>query len=151
MNLMRTTMIIATVVLTAAAARAEWRDPPQAGAIRHALMAAFDKPEQRLAVAPVAVVGDHAVAGWTQGDMGGRALLRLKSGAWTIVLCAGDQLLDPQALIHAGITEAAARQLAAALKDAERQTPPERVAMFSRFEGLVSMDNHSHPQPHQKH
>ncbi|RDV01258.1 copper uptake system-associated protein [Undibacter mobilis] len=151
MKLLRLFTIAAAVVLTAAGAYAEWRDPPQASAIRHALMAAFDKPEQRLAVEPVAVVGDHAVASWTQGDMGGRALLRLKSGTWTIILCAGDQLLDPNALIHAGIAEVSAKQLVAIVKDAGRQTPPERVAMFSRFEGLVSMDDHSHPQPHQKH
>lgn len=151
MNLLRTMMIVAAVVLTAAAARAEWRGPPQAGAIRHVLITAFDKPEQRLVVGPVAVVGDHAIAGWTQGNMGGRALLRLKNGAWAIVLCAGDQLLDPNALRHAGIAETSARQLAAATRDAEHQTPPARVAMFSLFEGLVSMDNHSHPQPHQKH
>ncbi|WP_137044675.1 copper uptake system-associated protein [Pseudolabrys sp. FHR47] len=151
MNLLRTTMIVAAVVPTAATAWAEWYEPPQAGAIRHALVAAFDKPEQRLVVDPVAVVGDHAVAGWTQGDMGGRALLRLKNGAWAIVLCAGDQLLDPNALRHAGLTETSAKQLAAATRDAERQTPPARVAMFSRFEGLVSMEDHSHPQPHPKH
>lgn len=151
MNLLRTMMIAAAVVLTAAAARAEWREPPEAGAIRHALMAAFDTPEQRLVVEPVAVVGDHGVAGWTQGDIGGRALLRLKNGAWTIVLCAGDQLLDPQALIHAGLTEASAKQLVATTRDAERQTTPARVAMFSRFEGLVSMEDHSHAQPQPKH
>lgn len=81
----------------------------------------------------------------------GRALLRLKNGAWTIALCAGDQLLDAQALIQAGLAEASAKQLAAVTRDAERQTPPERVAMFARFEGLVSMEDHSHPQPHQKH
>lgn len=150
MNLLRTMMIVAAVVMTAAA-RAEWREPPEADAIRHALTAAFDKPEQRLVVEPIAVVGNHAVAGWTQGDMGGRALLRLKNGAWTIALCAGDQLLDAQALIQAGLAEASAKQLAAVTRDAERQTPPERVAMFARFEGLVSMEDHSHPQPHQKH
>ena len=151
MRLLRRIAIAAAVILTAAAAYAEGRDPPQAGAIRHVMMATFDKPEAPLAVDPVVVVGDHAVAGWTQGDMGGRALLRLRNGAWTIVLCAGDQLLDPKAFVHAGIAEASARTLAAAVKEAERQLPPARVAMFSRFDGLVSMEDHPHPQPHQKH
>lgn len=151
MTCLRLIPIVAAAVLAAASAQAEWRDPPQAGAIRHVMMATFDKPESRLAVDPIAVVGDHAIAGWTQGDMGGRALLRLKNGTWTIALCAGDQLLDAKALIHAGLAEASAKKLAADTRDAERQTPKARVAMFSRFEGLVSMEDHSHPQPHKKH
>jgi hypothetical protein len=36
----------------------------------------FDKPNETLSVGPVVVSGNHAVADWAQGDMGGRALLR---------------------------------------------------------------------------
>ena len=35
----------------------------------------FDRPDAKLTVAPVVVAGGHAVAGWTQGDMGGPQLL----------------------------------------------------------------------------
>lgn len=52
-----------------------------AGAIRHVMMATFDKPEAPLTVDPVTVRGDLTVAGWAQGDMGGRALLRREEGA----------------------------------------------------------------------
>jgi hypothetical protein len=50
-------------------------------------MATFDEPDHRLEVAPVAVVGDNAVAGWVQGNQGGRALLRKRNGKWVLILC----------------------------------------------------------------
>lgn len=142
MKVLRSIAIVAAVVMTAASAQAEWRDPPGADAVRHVIKGIWDKPGEAVEVSPVIVVADHAVAGWTQGDMGGRALLHRKNHAWVVVLCAGDQLLDPKALVHAGITEDAAQQLAAATKAAERQTPSARVAMFSRFEGLIAMEDH---------
>ena len=43
-------------------------------------------------VDPVVVEGDHAIAGWVQGDMGGRAHLRRKGHDWQLVLCSGDPL-----------------------------------------------------------
>ncbi|MBX3568710.1 MAG: copper uptake system-associated protein [Rhizobiaceae bacterium] len=43
-----------------------------AGAIKHLMMATFDKPDSRLSVEPVMVSRDLAVAGWSQGEMGGR-------------------------------------------------------------------------------
>ena len=63
-------------------------------AIRQALMQAFDKPHARLSVEPVVVVGQHAVAGWAQGERGGRALLYRHGTAWQIAACAGDALKD---------------------------------------------------------
>ena len=40
----------------------------------------FGKPNETLSVEPIMVSGDHAVADWTQGEMGGRALLRRPVG-----------------------------------------------------------------------
>ena len=71
-------------------AHAEDKD---AEAIRHVLMATFDKPEARLQVAPVVVVGRHALAGWAQGDRGGRAMLYQHGGQWQVALCSGDGLI----------------------------------------------------------
>ena len=56
------------------------------------LRSSFDRPEAPLSVAPVVVVGDHAIAGWVQDKRGGRALMRKVRGAWTIHLCSGDPL-----------------------------------------------------------
>lgn len=67
------------------------------------LKSIFEKPDVPLVVEPVAVAGDYALADWEQGEMGGRALLRKKNGNWEVVLCAGDEIREAQALRSAGI------------------------------------------------
>jgi hypothetical protein len=42
-------------------------------AVRDTLMRLFDKPDSRLIVEPIAVAGNAALAGWVQGEIGGRA------------------------------------------------------------------------------
>ncbi len=119
-------------------------------AIRTVLMATFDKPDARLVVDPVVASGDHAIAGWSQGDMGGRALLRKKGYAWEIVLCAGDDLKKTDVLTKVGLPAAAAKALSASLAAAEARLPPDRLALFSKFEGLVMVGgdgHHGHGQP----
>lgn len=119
------------------------------GAIRHLMMATFDKPEAPLLVDPVTVQGDLAVAGWAQGDMGGRALLRREGGSWELSLCAGDALREPSGLVQFGLSEAEAEQMAAAIVAAEATLDPALVAKFSRFEGVVTMgDDGSHSAGH---
>lgn len=119
---------------------------PDEEAVRHLLKATFDKPEARLGVDPVVVSGDHAIAGWSQGDMGGRALLRRKGAGWIIVLCAGDDLKSADVLHKVGLPHDAAKGLADRLADAEKSVAPERLALFSTFEGLVMVapDNAHH-------
>jgi len=122
-------------------------------AVRHLLHTTFDKPESRLVVEPIVITAGYAIAGWTQGDMGGRALLRRKDSQWTLILCAGDGIKTPDALRHAGIARDAASALAQALAKAEQAVPADRLAMFAKFEGLVRMDeagNHP-PAHHRKH
>ena len=100
----------------------------------------FDKPNAVLTVEPIVVASDHAIADWTQGPMGGRALLRRKPEGWTLILCAGDGIRSKQALAKAGVPLADAQQLEDDLLAAEAKLPPEQMAAFSRFEGLVRMD-----------
>lgn len=126
---------------------------PEEDAVRHLLHATFDKPENRLVVDPVVVADGYAIAGWTQGEMGGRALLRNKGGRWRLILCAGDAIKSEDALRLAGLSAAAARALSQELNAAERQVTVERLALFARFEGQVRMDadgNHP-PVTHHKH
>lgn len=119
------------------------------GAIRHVLMATFDKPDARLAVDPVVVVGKHAVAGWTQGERGGRALLLRHGTEWQITLCAGDGLKQVKVLREAGISRADADALARELASAEAKLPAAQRARFSTFDGVVRMDaNGQHPPAH---
>lgn len=111
----------------------------------------FDKPGAALEVAPVVVAGDFAIAGWTQGEMGGRALLRRKGAAWVITLCAGDGIKSREALRQAGVPEQEATSLARDLAAAESKIDAQRVAMFSRFEGLVTMDGAAAPTRGDEH
>jgi hypothetical protein len=116
-------------------------------AIRHLIHSTFDKPDSKVEIDPVVVVGDHALVGWTQGDLGGRALMRRKAGAWQIFLCSGDAIRSSEALQQTGIAPSDAERLARALEIAERALPPARLAQFSRFEGTVMMDTSgAHPK-----
>lgn len=125
---------------------------PDEDTIRSLLNATFDKPESRLVVDPVAIAGEHSIAGWTQGDMGGRALLRRKGREWQLVLCSGDDLKSADTLANVGLPIDAARTLAARLAESEGKLAPARLALFSKFEGLVMMDAvGQHPPQHHPH
>lgn len=118
-------------------------------AVRKVLMATWDKPESRLDAEPIVVMGDRAIAGWTQDHRGGRALLvRNTQGKWTVFVCAGDGLKDPKALESMGMSASAARELARNLAQAEAKTTPQRRALFSTFDGMVKMDVDGHHPPH---
>ncbi len=127
-------MALAGAVQPAAAAATE-------EAIRAVLLKTWDKPDTKLVVDPVVVVGDHAVAGWTQGARGGRALLKLRSGSWSVVLCSGDPLKRASALMEAGVPGADAQRLEADLSAAEQRADPERVRLFATFEGVMRMQD----------
>jgi len=120
-----------------------------ADAIRKLMAGQFDKPEQRLSVDPIAVSGDHAIAGWVQGDMGGRALLRRKGHDWQIVLCAGDQIKTADALQKVGLPAAIARDLAHRLAAAEAKADPARLALFSKFDTILMLDGSGQHPPGQ--
>lgn len=120
--------------------------PAEEAAIRQTIQSTWDTPQARVEVDPVVVVGRHAVAGWTQGPRGGRALMVLgKDGRWAVAVCAGDALKDAKVLESAGLTAAEAGQLSAALVRAERSVPASRLAQFASFGGLVHMDGHAAP------
>ncbi|NUZ06803.1 copper uptake system-associated protein [Piscinibacter koreensis] len=118
-------------------------------AIRRVMASTWDRPERRLEAGPIVVVGERAVAAWTQGDRGGRALLaRDAGGRWNVILCGGDGLKQARALQSTGIPAAVARQLASDLRAAEATTEPRRRALFSTFDGMVRMDSPGTHRPH---
>lgn len=55
------------------------------------------------------------------------------------MLCAGDAIKSAEALEQTGIPAAEAERLAEALAKAEAKLPPERVAQFATFEGMIEM------------
>lgn len=141
--------LVATAMVCAGLGAKAAEAPSDPAAIRQVLMSTFDKPEARLLVDPVVVVGPHAVAGWTQGERGGRALLLRHGTEWRITLCAGDGLRQPSVLHQAGIPQAEAQALAKDLATAEARLPAAQRARFSTFDGVVHMDaSGQHPPAH---
>ena len=120
-------------------------EPQEALAVRAMLKSIFEKPDVPLVVEPVAVAGDYALADWEQGEMGGRALLRKKNGNWEVVLCAGDEIREAQALRSAGIPPDLAASLSSELARAESKLSRARLEKFSSFKGLVRMEHGAHP------
>ena len=104
----------------------------------------FDKPHAPLSVAPIAVVGDHALASWIQIDSGGRALLVRHHGKWSIALCGGDGLTQVDVLEKTGMPKQVAVQLSKQLVEGESRLSPKHKKMFSIFKGEVKVDHHQH-------
>ncbi|MGL6060631.1 MAG: copper uptake system-associated protein [Bradyrhizobium sp.] len=131
----RAVMISLALLLVSASASAASDED----AIRKLLMTSFDRPDSRLAVDPVIVAGDHGIADWTQGKLGGRALVRRKAGQWMIVLCSGDGIKSEHAMRLAGVPASDAAILADNLALAEKSMPAERLGLLATFEGTVMM------------
>jgi hypothetical protein len=109
-------------------------------AIRKVISGTWGTPDAPVSIDPVVAAGDHAVAGWTWGERGGRALLARQNGAWVVVLCSGDSLKEADVLQQAGVPAGQASALADVLAEAEGKQPPARVKQFGSFEGTMRMD-----------
>jgi len=107
--------------------------------IQHLMRHTWERPDAPLDVGPITVEGDHAVAGWTQGERGGRALLGKNDKGWRVVLCAGDALLDPTTLRSAGLAPDAAVHMSQSVTQAESAVSPNRVKQFALFKGVVNV------------
>lgn len=88
-------------------------------------------------VGPVVVSGNHAIADWTQGQFGGRALYERYGGSWMLLLCSGDSVRRAANLERAGVPAFNARQMAEQLAAAEARLPPERLSRLKRFVGTA--------------
>ena len=117
-------------------------------AIVHLMKGMFETPENPLSVEPVVVIGDNAIAGWVQGERGGRALLWRVDGQWQIRLCSGDALKDTKLLESANIPSVDAKALVAELSAAESALSPAVLAKFSSFEGTMMIDPGAGHQGH---
>lgn len=141
-----TATLLAILLVACSASQPDGHADQQAILAR--MHATWDRPDSKLDAGPVIVEDDHAVADWTQGQMGGRALLRRQRGEWITVLCAGDGIRDAEGLAAAGVPAAIAGRLATRLAEAEKQVPVERLARMSAFMGVVRMDTEGAHAPH---
>jgi len=135
----RRASFLGAAVLTASCAPPA-TDAADVAAIEDLMRATWDRPEARLDAGPIAVADDYAVADWTQGAAGGRALLRKRNGQWSVILCAGDALRSADGLRALGITETTAARLSNDLIDLERDVEAARLAKMSAFAGIVRME-----------
>ena len=138
-----TARFIGTACLAVLLAACSRSPAPVSNADRDAILqqmhATWHRPDAPLDAGPVAIEGDYAVADWTQGDRGGRALLRREGGAWTTLLCAGDGIRDAVGLREVGVPAPQADALAARLAALEAQVAPERLRRMSTFAGVMRM------------
>ena len=142
-------IIMAAVFCCAANARPAAQTDVQQ--IRALLSSMFDKPESKVLADPIIVSGQHAIADWTQGDMGGRALLRKKKDKWTLVACAGDGLKEANVLESTGISKGSAARLAQQLARAEAKVPEDRRSRFSLFGPMADAQAAHSPDSSHKH
>nr|WP_277991092.1 copper uptake system-associated protein [Sphingomonas panni] len=108
------------------------------GRVREATEAHFGSPLAPIDVGPVVISGDHAIADWTQGDFGGRALFERGAYGWGLLLCSGDSIRRADNLARAGVPDFNARWIADQLAKAESQLPPARLARMKRFTGTAA-------------
>lgn len=107
--------------------------------ITHVMKRQFDRPEAPLGVTPVVIVGDAAVAGWSQQGKGGRALLRKDKSGWSIHVCAGKGLTQADVLEMSGLPKPQAVEMARAVAKAEAGLTPAQRALFDSFEGVLKV------------
>jgi hypothetical protein len=116
--------------------------------ISNLIRTTWEKLGQPMSVAPIAVSGIYAVAGWSETARGGRALLKKSDGRWRVILCAGDGIRTASGLTAAGIPSATAETLARQIAEGEAKLPSDQVAKFSLFEGEIHMGGESHHPSH---
>lgn len=102
--------------------------------------AMFDTPDNPLEMGPIVVAGEYAVSDWTQGAMGGRALLRKTDKGWAIHLCSGAGLKDAANLTQIGVPEHEAGELATQLAAAEANLTADQIAKYDSFDGTMMVD-----------
>ena len=121
--------------------------------IEHVMKSMFDKPEAPLLVTPITVHGRYAVAGWIQGDHGGRAFLKKENNQWSIRLCGGEGLKQADALVMAGMRRNEALQLAAKIAVDEQRVSSEDLKKLSLFQGIIEVSNEKNDvhQVHPRH
>ena len=71
----------------------------------------YDKPNLKVTTNPISINENFAIADWTQGDRGGRALLKKDNGHWAIITCGADEIKDLKNLKDAGISTNVAKAL----------------------------------------
>jgi hypothetical protein len=111
----------------------------------------YDKPNNKVNTTPISIADDFAVADWTQGKRGGRALMKRIDGNWEILACGNDGLKDTKSLVKAGMSEKTASAIVKKLADLEKLEDPRRLAKFNLFGTPNDPINKNEDDPHKHH
>jgi hypothetical protein len=111
----------------------------------------YDKPNNKVNTTPISIADDFAVADWTQGKRGGRALMKRINGNWEILACGNDGLKDTKSLVKAGMSEKTASTIVKKLADLEKLEDPRRLAKFNLFGTPNDPINKNEDDPHKHH
>lgn len=111
----------------------------------------YDKPNNKVNTTPISIADDFAVADWTQGKRGGRALMKRINGNWEILACGNDGLKDTKSLVKAGMSEKTASTIVRKLADLEKLEDPRRLAKFNLFGTPNDPINKNEDDPHKHH
>jgi hypothetical protein len=111
----------------------------------------YDKPNNKVNTTPISIADDFAVADWTQGKRGGRALMKRINGNWEILACGNDGLKDTKSLVKAGMSEKTASTIVKKLSDLEKLVDPKRLAKFNLFGTPNDPINKNEDDPHKHH
>ena len=111
----------------------------------------YDKPNNKVNTTPISIADDFAVADWTQGKRGGRALMKRIDGNWEILACGNDGLKDTKSLVKAGMSEKTASTIVKKLADLEKLEDPKRLAKFNLFGTPNDPINKNEDDPHKHH
>ena len=111
----------------------------------------YDKPNNKVNTTPISVADDFAVADWTQGERGGRALMKKIKGNWEILACGNDGLKDTKSLVKAGMNEKTASTIVKKLAELEKSEDPKRLAKFNLFGTASDPINKKEDDSHKHH
>ena len=111
----------------------------------------YDKPNNKVNTTPISIADDFAVADWTQGKRGGRALMKRINGNWEILACGNDGLKDTKSLVKAGMSEKTASTIVKKLADLEKLEDPRRLAKFNLFGTPNDPINKNEDDPYKHH
>jgi len=137
-------VMLAATLAACSGAHAPADTPADEKAIAAQMHATWDRPDSPLDVGPIVVHENYAIAGWTQGPMGGRALLKREHDSWNTILCAGDGIRSADGLAAVGMPMDDASALSRKLIAAEKSVSAERLARMAEFRGIVRMEGGKH-------
>ena len=88
-------------------------------------------------IAPIAIAGEFAIAGWTKGEEGARAFLRKRDGKWQVLTWSGPSLLLPATMNSLGVASGIADALRSQLQAEESALGPAVSGRFDAYGGTV--------------